>query len=392
MYNYEKYVLNEAKSSELKIGSYVLFVNDFRLYQCEGKIAVIKEIQGTGEKTRYVLEMLERPDNDGNDDDTVWKAKRTSDWDYIDTFDISRPQARKTIVVSLEFINLWKKHNVIPFECSQNFNRVLFETGFEIKINLIDTSYVDIGKNDNEVTFVPISKYKTEIKGKYVPHQSPYDANYRQSMRVSKLFKKLDPSLTEAQLEEKVNQYRLAYKNVIENAINRVRVVTGEDIRYWYLGTHYCQRVFGGTLNNSCMRHLVSQKRFNIYCENKDKCAMAIYTNKEGELLARALIWKLDNGDVYMDRIYYVNNEDEYQLRKYAKEHMMKSHFNNDQNNEKMEITLNKDFGPPSTNPYMDTFKHFDYVDKKLVNASAVKRDKYGDAIPNRYRIYLNHD
>jgi hypothetical protein len=391
MYDYNKYVLNEAKSSELKIGVYVLFVSDFRIYRCEGKIAIIKDIQGTGEKTRYVFEMQKRTSGDvlNIDNDDGWKVLRKTDWHYVDTFDISRPQARKTMVVSPDFVNLWKKYNVIPFECSPNFHRVLFESGFEIKLNLIDTSYVDIGKNDNEVTFVPIAKYKSEIKGKYV-EVSPYKANYRQSMRISKLLKKLDPSLTEAQLEEKVNQYRLAYKNVIENASDRVKVVTGEDIRYWYLGTHYNKN--GGTLNNSCMRYSVSQKRFNIYCENKDKCAMATYVNKNGELLARALIWKLDNGDVYMDRIYYVNNDDEYQLRNYAEEHGMKSHYKNDQNGVKMTITLNKDFGPPSNNPYMDTFKYFNYIDKKLVNTYAAQRNIYGDVTPNTYRLYLSHD
>jgi hypothetical protein len=111
---------------------------------------------------------------------------------------------------------------------------------------------------------------------------------------------------TEPQVEEFVNAYKASW-NKIYNP-REFDIVKGEDIKFWYLSDNYYR---GGqsTLGNSCMRHANKNTRLGIYTENPDKVSMMIFTDYEPggdvkKLLARALIWKTDDGKIYCDRIY----------------------------------------------------------------------------------------
>jgi len=397
MFKYEDYVLNEAKKSELNVGAIAFFPKDYRQYLCKGKVAIIESIKGNGDNIKYTLKMqmkdedLPKYSQDGFVHHSLWKAfEKKPKYQWVDTITISKDQALKLIILDDEYFKLWKKSRLINFESSSNFEKIIQHMAFKIRMPLVDTSFVDISSSNSGVTYVPFSKYKTEIKDKSI---NPYQAAFRQEMKVGKILKKLDPTLTEAELEDSIFKYKTAYKIIIENANERIRVVTGEEIRYWYHYSRY-ENTGGlyGSLHGSCMRYQVSQRRFNIYCENKDLCAMAIYTNNKNELLARALIWKLDNGDVYMDRIYSIRTEDERQLNEYAKKLKMKSYYNGDFNKIEMEITLKKDFGNPSNNPYMDTFKWFDIKNLKLVNMVKVEKDRFGNMVQDKYKVYTSHD
>ena len=116
---------------------------------------------------------------------------------------------------------------------------------------------------------------------------------------------------TEPQVEEFVNAYKAAW-NKIYNP-REFDIVKGEDIKFWYLGDNYYR---GGqsTLGNSCMRYANKNNRLGIYTENPERVSMMIFTDYEPgsdvkKLLARALIWKTDDGSIYCDRIY--SNSDE---------------------------------------------------------------------------------
>lgn len=116
---------------------------------------------------------------------------------------------------------------------------------------------------------------------------------------------------TEPQVEEFVNAYKAAW-NKIYNPRD-FDIVKGEEIKFWYLSDNYYR---GGqsSLGSSCMRGANKNDRLGIYTENPDRVSMMIFTDYEPgsdvkKLLARALIWKTDDGSIYCDRIY--SNSDE---------------------------------------------------------------------------------
>jgi len=81
------------------------------------------------------------------------------------------------------------------------------------------------------------------------------------------------------------------------------------------------------TLGNSCMS-VVDYDYFDIYCDNDDVCSLVILYGEEGEMKdgkfkgekirGRALLWKTDQGDMFMDRIYYNNDSDVNLFKQYA--------------------------------------------------------------------------
>ena len=58
------------------------------------------------------------------------------------------------------------------------------------------------------------------------------------------------------------------------------------------------------------MKYYRCKDYFNIYIENPDVCQLLIFTDPNDKLLGRALLWKLEDGSNYMDRIY--TNRDSY--------------------------------------------------------------------------------
>lgn len=380
MFLYKEYVLNESKSKSLEVGNIVYLSNNYRKYSCSGKFAIIEAIEGKSKDKIYTVRLQ-------SNELVEWMAFDHINFKYVDVIYLSVYQVSKLVVVNADILKLWKKGHLIPFKCSNKFQRILDYMGFEIKIPHVDTSYVDIEENSNTgVTYLPITKYKSEVENRY--GVIPYQVKGRQCMKVSKILKKLNPSLSETELEGFVAQYKAVYKIIVEETSQRVIIVTGEKIRYWYLGDRYARDKYGntGTLGNSCMRYSRSQRRFDIYCENPDKCAMAIYVDENSMLLARALIWKLDDGTIYMDRIYWVNQEDRMQLMQYSKMMNMKSYDNNDYDRYVMIVSLNKDYGDPHMNPYMDTLRYFDFSNKRLMN---VRAQNLTDA---RTLLYNDHD
>ena len=90
-----------------------------------------------------------------------------------------------------------------------------------------------------------------------------------------------------------------------QNALERFKVVSGEEIRKWYDEKNYSNINGGGQLNSSCMRHSRCQKYFDIYVDNPKVCQLLILMdNTDKKILGRAILWKTENGDNSMDRIY----------------------------------------------------------------------------------------
>lgn len=383
MIHYREF-LNEGKVDDIQIGDYAIISKNYRgVTNAIDKVVQIKDIKEIRNLKFYDIEYQKPYDVSGKTTiDGDWKCLNLRNWSYITNDTISKNQASAILKkLTSEEAELWKRGNFVKLICSQNFLDVLRGMPFEIKNNYIDVACIDIDPEKNDyITFIPMSKYKTDIKGVF--GANPYDKPYRQPLKVIKILKKLDPSIKETDVESLVAKYKNSY-DVLKNGEFNIQVVTGEDIRFWYYKDRYANKNgLQGNLGSSCMRHKSSQKRFDIYCENPDKCAMAIYKDTHGFLLGRALIWKLDDGKIYMDRIYAVNNETTEKFRKYYKEKNMLSHDKGV--GQEITVTLNKDYGSETKNPYMDTLKYFKNKTFQLTN----EKPNYSIS----YKTYNDHD
>jgi hypothetical protein len=101
----------------------------------------------------------------------------------------------------------------------------------------------------------------------------------------------------------------------------------GYDIANWYYeGTYDTDN---STLGGSCMRYEECENYFGIYTENSDVVKLVIlYADRGGRIKdgkyksdvikGRALLWKTNQGDMFMDRIYTNNDSDVELFKQFA--------------------------------------------------------------------------
>jgi len=171
-------------------------------------------------------------------------------------------------------------------------------------------------------------------------------------------------SLSNSDLEKFVNNYKSTYD---EGTDLGLELVEGEEIRHWYCFENYEKR--DGQLGSSCMRQKRKSKFFDIYVKNPDACKLLILKSKEDEtkIKGRALVWRLDNGDYYQDRIYTHADHDFVSFEKWAKKKGMKYYSNNEYDIMKITLGTDGDF-EYEYYPYMDTFKYYSPGEKILTN------------------------
>lgn len=197
------------------------------------------------------------------------------------------------------------------------------------------------GKEDrveNDSKFWTDEKIRTKHKiGKWVTHI--YKDVYKTT------------GFTPSQIEEFSNVYKATY-DAIDMPPEFV-ILKGDDIKWGYLVDNYvpCE---GTTLGNSCMRHSYCQKYFDIYTENEDVCSLLVLKESD-KVKGRALLWVLENGEFYMDRIYTANDSDKHLFEEWADQHNYRK-YSNDHKSKSVEVEeSNYDYYP-----YMDTFFSFD--------------------------------
>jgi len=390
MIKYDEFlVLNEAvKKEEIKEGDYVICDKNFRgVQQLNGKLAIVETITDVDKITFYTIKVQKPDDPENKLRDYQWMPYHK--YRLTDTFTITKSQGRSLIKITPEEAKDFLRGNLVEFDCSKFIKDILAELKFKIKKKYIDICFVNVDFEKSDlISFVPISKFKSEIKNKAV---DPYKASFRQTMKIGKFFRKLDPDLTDKEIDALIPQFKLLWEKTIKNVEDNLKVVVGEDIRKWYLGTTYGKGETGhqGSIGGSCMRSSRSQKRFDIYCENPDKCAMGILTDDKGMLMARVLIWKLDDGTVYMDRIYSVDNTSELKMVEYCKKNNMIGPWVRDRNGVKR-VTVKRDYGVPQNNPFMDTFKYFNRDTNQLLTPDALNIDYKAKSF--QYYNYVDHD
>ena len=126
---------------------------------------------------------------------------------------------------------------------------------------------------------------------------------------------KNDISVTASDIEKFTNEFISAVKISRAEANSKIEVVNGQEISFWYDLENYQSTM--GKLGGSCMSNSEAAENYlNIYTTNTNKVSLLILKNNK--LLGRALLWKLDDGRLFMDRIYTANDSDDNIFVNYA--------------------------------------------------------------------------
>jgi len=168
-------------------------------------------------------------------------------------------------------------------------------------------------------------------------------------------------TVTDSKIEEFVNLYKATIDG---EDLSNFELVSGEDIRKWYNESTYEQR--RGQLGNSCMRYHGCQPYLDIYVKNPEVCQLLILKpdDDKDKIKGRALVWKLTDGEYYMDRIYTINDSDKLLFQDYARVNKIKNSFDNNSGDSELIVKLG-DYTYDKY-PYMDTFVVYNPTTKIL--------------------------
>lgn len=145
------------------------------------------------------------------------------------------------------------------------------------------------------------------------------------------------------------------YRSIFdEENVDLFEVVSGEDIRKWYLEYNYKKKI--GQLGNSCMKYDYCQDYLNIYTENPDVCKLLVYygDTTKTNIIGRSLLWELTTGEKYQDRIYANHDSDMLIMKKWAKDQGYDFFYPDLDDEGTKYVQIKK--GDYNEYPYMDTF------------------------------------
>jgi hypothetical protein len=201
---------------------------------------------------------------------------------------------------------------------TKDFKNILYDMPSDNKISdvlyaMIDdkqdikTAYNYINQSDknDEISFIPDNQYQRFIaKGDDIESKTKSKAKIGRMIR--QILKDNGHDFSEPDIEKFVNQFKSTW-NRLHGVGRKVEIVKGDDIIHWYNENNYFK--LDGTLGNSCMRHPHKANFLRIYADNSNKCSL-VTLRQDDKLLARALVWKLDDGRTYLDRIYSIQDND----------------------------------------------------------------------------------
>lgn len=311
----EEEEINEARAWQMRVGDYVLCQGNFRgVIGAKDKYAKIignKYERKNGKHIDFYTLEFETPLID----------KRSGEEIRTNRIEISSYQIKNLLRFNGIDYERKKAGFILPYEASNTFTNIIRNIKFSVPYKTYNMTYFDAEKD--AISYIPANRIENLEKS----GEDPYKSKYRQSAKVNKILKVLNDRISDPEIEIYGNKFKAIY-NLLNEDIgeDRLKIVNGKEITYWY----HCDRyaIGGGSLNSSCMRHERVQERVKFYSKYPDKIALCILLDdKKEKLLARALIWKLDEpkGVIFMDRIYYVSPIHEIILSEYAKKHNMKS-------------------------------------------------------------------
>lgn len=255
--------------------------------------------------------------------------------------------------------------------------------------NQVLTQYtlIDITDKNDTISFVQVNRILRKYpemdidkelftKGAYIKMDgSEFWNESRTEMNVGRwsrrTFSEAGKSIPDSDIEKFVNLYKATFDSKDEDNSN-LQLLSGEDIRHWYLEDNYENRK--GQLGASCMRYKSCQNYLDIYVKNPKVCQILILKGDDDKITGRALIWKLYHHkegrqfckeDYYMDRIYTNNDSDKILFQEWADKKGMR-YYGQSKTDWIMYVKLDSnDF---EYYPYMDTFMCYNNESLLLCN------------------------
>ncbi len=246
---------------------------------------------------------------------------------------------------------------------------------------------LDVSGNKQVADYVYLNDMNAKSYGRANGDTGVYIKS-RNTIKIGKLVNKVfKGTLKASEVENFVNDFKASSPSNIE----KIELVSGESIKYWYDTVNY--QSTKGTLGSSCMGGK-DKSFFNLYSENKDTCSLLIMT-VDGKLVARALVWKLNSIEskpgekelsefdlkpvYFLDRVYSIEDYQVEKMRRFAIDkgwaiRKDSSVYSNDRIIWKgttyevdMSVKVKKsNYG--NTFPYMDTFRRYNHFNGTLHN------------------------
>ena len=171
-------------------------------------------------------------------------------------------------------------------------------------------------------------------------------------------------NLTDAFLDCTIDSFSNKLRVAIcsRNTVDNVLMVSGGAIKHFYYENNYAAMT--GQLGASCMRYNRCKEYLDIYTKNQDICTLAVLTDDDLKVKARALVWNIE-GKLYHDRIYGINDLEQDRLRAYFLSKEIENCYNITS-----QLVIDKPNGHFTYDryPYMDTFMFTDIERGILTN------------------------
>ena len=226
-----------------------------------------------------------------------------------------------------------------------------------------------------------VEKFNPNNKDKNYFFKSRLRTFGRVGSAISTLLKSAGVSFTDKDLQDFVNAFKAGF-DTLKDVFKNFKLVTGDDIKFWYNERNYVSSNRITPLSQSCMRYTLCGKYLEIYVKNPQVCKLLILVSPEdsSKIKGRAIVWTLSDGKIFIDRIYYIDESDVTLFRIYAKEKKWYSKKDNNSTNYAGCIDPNDavvNLGDISVNlgnydyeyyPYMDTLKYYNSAKNKLSN------------------------
>lgn len=136
-----------------------------------------------------------------------------------------------------------------------------------------------------------VSRYKS--KGSKEPSKP-------QKVKIGRFFRNVLEDFDDYNIED-ISNKMIGYNKVSFGDIE-LKILKGDDIINIYQQENYYDRC--GTLGNSCMRHSNKKDFLHLYSKNEN-CEVIVNTIDD-KITSRALLWTLDNGTKFIDRVYSI--------------------------------------------------------------------------------------
>ncbi len=143
----------------------------------------------------------------------------------------------------------------------------------------------------SDISHFNVSRYKSKNSKEPMPAQK---------VKIGRFFRSIFDGMDDSSIEYLSNRM-LGYNKVFCGDII-LKKLKGDDIINAYSQENYYEGI--GTLGNSCMRHSNKKDFLNLYTQNEN-CEILV-SEIDGKVASRALLWTLDDGSKFVDRVYSI--------------------------------------------------------------------------------------